>query len=56
MAVGGSDAGRLLAAMLKGVETEIDLAGGVGMAVNGDYAAFFSEFGVIARKGDSLRG
>jgi hypothetical protein len=42
--------------MLEGVKAKIGLAGGVGMAVNGDYAAFFSEFGVIARKGDSLRG
>ncbi len=45
LAVGGGDAGRLLAAMLEGVEAEIGLAGGVGMAVNGDYAAFFAELG-----------
>ena len=42
-AVGGGDAGRFLAAMLEGVEAEIGLAGGVGMAVDGDYAAFFVE-------------
>jgi hypothetical protein len=45
LAVGGGDAGRLLAAMLQGVEAEIGLAGGVGMAVNGDYAALFAELG-----------
>jgi hypothetical protein len=43
LAVGGGDAGRLLAAMLQGVEAEIGLAGGVGMAVDGDYAALFAE-------------
>jgi hypothetical protein len=32
--------------MLESVEAEIDLAGGVGMAVDGDDAAFFTEFGV----------
>jgi hypothetical protein len=47
LAVGGSDARRLLAAMLEGVEGKIGLAGGVGMAVNGDYAAFFAELGVF---------
>jgi hypothetical protein len=29
--------------MLEGVEAEIGLAGGVGVAVDGDYAAFFVE-------------
>ena len=43
LAVGGGDAGRFLAAMLEGVEAEIGLAGGVGVAVDGDYAAFFVE-------------
>ena len=43
LAVGGGDAGRFLAAMLQGVEAEIGLARGVGMAVDGDYAAFFVE-------------
>ena len=43
LAVGGGDAGRLLAAMLQGVEAEIGLAGGVGVAVNGDDAALFVE-------------
>ena len=43
LAVGGGDAGRFLAAMLQGVEAEIGLAGGVGMAVDGDDAAFFAE-------------
>ncbi len=47
-AVGGGDAGRLLAAMLQGVEAEIGLAGGVGMAVDGDYAAFFAELFFVA--------
>jgi hypothetical protein len=32
--------------MLQGVETEIGLAGSVGMAVDGDDTAFFVEFGV----------
>ena len=49
LAVGGGDAGRLLAAMLQGVEAEIGLARGVGMAVDGDDAAFFAELvGVVA--------
>jgi hypothetical protein len=43
LAVGGSDAGRLLSAMLQGVEAEIGFSGGVGVVVNGDYAAFFME-------------
>ena len=43
LAVGGGDAGRFLAAMLKGVEAEIGLARGFGMAMDGDYAAFFVE-------------
>jgi hypothetical protein len=29
--------------MLEGVEAEIDLTGSVGMAVDGDYAAFFAK-------------
>jgi hypothetical protein len=29
--------------MLQCVEAEIDLAGSVGMAVDGDYATFFAE-------------
>ena len=43
LAVGGGDAGRFLAAMLQGVEAEVGLAGGVGVAVDGDDAAFFAE-------------
>jgi hypothetical protein len=43
VAVGGGDSGRFLAAVLEGVEAEISLAGGSGMSVNGDYAAFFAE-------------
>jgi hypothetical protein len=35
--------------MLKGVEAEIGLACGVGMAVNGDHAAFFVELWVFLR-------
>jgi hypothetical protein len=34
--------------MLQGVEAEIGLARGVGMAVDGDDAAFFAEFVVFA--------
>ena len=44
LAVGGGDAGRFLAAMLQGVEAEIGFARGVGMAVDGDDAAFFAQF------------
>jgi hypothetical protein len=55
-AVGGGDAGRLLAAMLQGVKAEIGLAGGVGVAVNGDYATLFAEFGVLDRdQGTGIR-
>ena len=43
LSVGGGDAGRFLAAMLEGVEAEIGLPGGIGMAVNGDDAALFVE-------------
>jgi hypothetical protein len=53
LAVGGGDAGGLLAPMLKGVEAEIGLARGFGMAVDGDYAAFFVEFVAV---GDELQG
>jgi hypothetical protein len=45
-AVGGGDAGGLLTAMLEGVEGEVGLARGVGVAVNGDYATVFAEFRV----------
>jgi hypothetical protein len=50
-AVGGSDAGGFLSAMLEGVEGEVGLAGGVGMVVDGDYAAVFAEFGVVGLRG-----
>ena len=56
MAVSGGDSGRLLAAVLEGVKAEIGLAGGVGMAVDGDYAAFFVELGVFDGIRSSLRG
>ena len=46
-AVGGGDSGRFLAAVLESVEAEISLTGGGGMAVDGDYAAFFAE--LVAR-------
>jgi hypothetical protein len=49
LAVGRGDAGRFLAAMLEGVESEVGLAGGVGMAVDGDYAALFMELVRAAR-------
>ena len=51
LAVGSGDAGRLLAAMLEGVEAEIGLARGVGMAVDGDDAAFFVELVAGRRRG-----
>ena len=41
LAVGRGDAGRFLPAMLQRVEAEVGLARGVGMAVDGDDAAFF---------------
>jgi hypothetical protein len=53
LAVGGGDAGRLLAAMLEGVEAEIGLAGGFRVAMNGDNAALFVEPVVL---GDSGQG
>src|SRR5271170_4646514 len=46
-AVGDGYAGGLLSAMLKGVEAKIDLAGRVGMSVDGDDTAFFSELVVF---------
>jgi hypothetical protein len=52
LSVRGGDAGGFLAAMLEGVEAEIGLAGGVGMAMDGDYAAFFVDF---VGCGDALR-
>ncbi len=48
LAVGGGDAGRFLAAMLQGIEAEVGLARGVGMAVDGDYAAFFAQLGIVS--------
>jgi len=33
---------RFLAAMLEGVEAEVNLAGGVGVAMDGNHAALFS--------------
>jgi hypothetical protein len=33
--------------MLQSVKPEVNLARGIGMAVNGDYAALFAEFGVF---------
>ena len=43
LTVGGGNARRLLAAMLQGVESEIRLARGIRMPVNGDHAALFAE-------------
>jgi hypothetical protein len=41
--------------VLEGVEAEIGLAGGVRMAVDGDYAAFFAEFvGAVCTAGGSF--
>jgi hypothetical protein len=53
LAIGGGDARRLLAAVLQRVEAEVGLTRGIGVAVNGDDAAFFVE--LIAR-GDKLQG
>jgi hypothetical protein len=41
--IGSGNAGGFLAAMLEGVKAEIGLARGVGMAMNGNYAALFAE-------------
>ncbi len=40
-AVGGGDAGGFLPPMLQGVKAEVDLAGGIRVVVDGDYAAVF---------------
>ena len=44
LAVGGHDAGRLLSAMLQGVQAEIGKLLGLGVGVDGNHAAFFAEF------------
>jgi hypothetical protein len=51
--VGSGNAGGFLAAMLEGVKAEIGLARGIGMAMNGDYAAFLVQF---VAAGDQLQG
>ena len=43
-AVAGGDAGALLASVLQGVEREVGEFRGFGVAVDGDYSAFFVEF------------
>jgi hypothetical protein len=50
-AVGGGDAGGFLSTMLEGVEAKVNLAGGVGVTMDGDYAAVFSELGIFALRG-----
>lgn len=42
IAIVGNDAGSFLAAVLKSVETEGGNGGGVGMAVDAEYAAFLA--------------
>jgi hypothetical protein len=44
--------------MLEGIEGEVSLAGGVGVAVDGDYAAFFVESvaGGDREQGTGIRG
>jgi hypothetical protein len=49
MAVGGGNPGRFLAAMLQRIEAEVSFARGVGMAVDGDDAAFLVQFFGAAR-------
>jgi hypothetical protein len=51
LTVGGGNAGRFLTAVLESVQAKIGLTGGIGMAVNSDYAALFAEFWVIAIPG-----
>jgi hypothetical protein len=53
LAVGGGNAGRFLAAMLKCVKAEVSFARRVGMAVDGDDAAFFVQSIAV---GDALQG
>jgi hypothetical protein len=53
MAVGGGNAGRFLSAMLQRIEAEVSFARRVGMAVDGDDAAFFVE---LVARGDALQG
>jgi hypothetical protein len=47
LAIGGGDAGGFLTTMLERVEAEVGLTGGIVMSVDGDYAAFFSQFWVV---------
>jgi hypothetical protein len=44
LAIGGGDAGGFLTTVLQGVEAQIGFPSGMGMAVDGDDAAFFAEF------------
>jgi len=48
---GGADAGGFLAAVLEGVEAEIGELGGLGVAVDGDDAAFFVKRIRVAKSG-----
>ena len=53
LAVEGDDAGRLLAAMLQGVQAERGEGGGVGVAEDAEHAAFLAQavaVGVEARR------
>ena len=43
-AIAGRDAGALLAAVLQRVQGQIGQLRSFGVAINGDYAAFFVEF------------
>jgi hypothetical protein len=51
LAVSGGDAGGFLTAVLQGVERKIGFTRGMGMAVDGDDAAFFVQLVSFAKSG-----
>jgi hypothetical protein len=55
LTVGGGNAGGFLTAMLKGVEAEICLTRGFGVAMDGDDPAFFVEFVAVGGELQGLR-
>ena len=56
LAVIGDDAGRLLAAMLQGMQAERGQRRGLGMAENAEHAAFLMQVVVIERRWGEGRG
>lgn len=51
-AIGGDNPAGLLAPVLKGVKAEIGESGGIGVAVDPEYAALFLETGSLPRPGN----